>query len=79
MSRIGRAPIAVPNGVTITINGNNITAKGPKGTIERDVHPEIAVVQEDGQLLVTRPSDQGRHRALHGLTRALLNNAVVGV
>ena len=79
MSRIGRAPIAVPKGVTITINGNNITAKGPKGTIERDVHPEISIVQEDGQLLVTRPSDQSRHRALHGLTRALLNNAVVGV
>ncbi len=79
MSRIGRAPIAVPQGVTITIDGSKVTAKGPKGTIEREVHSEISVVQEDGQLLVTRPSDQNRHRALHGLTRALLNNAVVGV
>ena len=79
MSRIGRAPIAIPKGVTITINDNKFTAKGPKGTIEREVHPEIGVAQEDGQLLVTRPSDQSRHRALHGLTRALLNNAVVGV
>lgn len=79
MSRVGRAPIAIPKGVTITINGNNVTAKGPKGTLEREVHPEISVVQEDGNLVVSRPSDQGKHRALHGLTRALLNNAVVGV
>lgn len=79
MSRVGRAPIAIPKGVTITINDGQFTAKGPKGTIEREVHPEISVAQEDGQLLVTRPSDQTRHRALHGLTRALLNNAVVGV
>lgn len=79
MSRVGRAPITVPKGVTITINESRITVKGPKGAIERDVHPEITVTQRDGQLLVTRPSDQSRHRALHGLTRALLNNAVVGV
>ena len=79
MSRVGRAPIAVPAGVTITINDGKVTAQGPKGTIEREIHPEITVVQEDGQLVVTRPSDQNRHRALHGLTRALLNNAVVGV
>ena len=78
MSRVGRAPIPVPKGVTITINESKITVKGPKGTIERDVHPEISVVEEGGQLLVSRPSDQTRHRALHGLTRALLNNAVVG-
>lgn len=79
MSRVGRAPIPVPQGVTITINDGKLTAKGPKGTIEREVHPEITVAQEDGQLVVTRPSDQNRHRALHGLTRALVNNAVVGV
>lgn len=79
MSRVGRAPIAIPKGVTITIADGKVTAKGPKGTIEREVHPEITVAQDDGQLVVSRPTDQGRHRALHGLTRALLNNAVVGV
>jgi large subunit ribosomal protein L6 len=79
MSRVGRAPIAIPKGVTITINDGKVTVKGPKGTIEREVHSEIGVAQEDGQIVVTRPSDQSRHRALHGLTRALLNNAVVGV
>ena len=79
MSRVGRAPITIPQGVTININEGKVTAKGPKGTIEREVHPEITVAQADGQLVVTRPSDQSRHRALHGLTRALLNNAVVGV
>lgn len=78
MSRIGRAPITVPSGVTIQINGQQITVKGPKGTIQREVHPEIGVAQEDGHLVVSRPSDSTQHKSLHGLTRALLNNAVVG-
>lgn len=78
MSRIGKAPIAIPAGVDITIGNNTLTAKGPKGTVEAAVHPEITVVREDGQLIVTRPSDGQRHRSLHGLTRALVNNAVVG-
>src|SRR5438093_1898922 len=79
MSRVGRMPIVVPKGVTIKIDNGTVEAKGPKGAILTPVHPEISVSQEDGQLVVTRPSDASRHRALHGLTRALLNNAVVGV
>jgi large subunit ribosomal protein L6 len=79
MSRVGRSPIAVPKGVTIEIKDGKAEVKGPKGTVTAMVHPEITVSQEDGQLLVNRPSDVSRHRALHGLTRALLNNAVVGV
>jgi large subunit ribosomal protein L6 len=79
MSRVGRAPITVPKGVTIEINDGLAAVKGPKGSVTAPIHPEISVQQEDGQLLVTRPSDVSRHRALHGLTRALLNNAVVGV
>ncbi|MBV9468302.1 MAG: 50S ribosomal protein L6 [Abitibacteriaceae bacterium] len=78
MSRVGRSPIAVPSGVTIQINGQEITVKGPKGTISRAVHPEMNISQEDGHLVVSRPSDSTQHKALHGLTRALVNNAVVG-
>ena len=79
MSRVGRAPITIPKGVTIDIQNGTATVKGPKGTVTTAVHPEISVQQEDGTLQVVRPSDVSRHRALHGLTRALLNNAVVGV
>lgn len=78
MSRIGRAPIVVPKGVTITINEGEIVVKGSKGTITTPVNPEMQISQEDGQLVVSRPSDSTRHKSLHGLTRALLNNAVVG-
>lgn len=79
MSRVGRAPITIPKGVSVEINNGTATVKGPKGSVTAPVHPEVSVSQEDGVLTVTRPSDQSRHRALHGLTRALLNNAVVGV
>lgn len=79
MSRIGKKPIPVPKGVTVTIAGNDITVKGPKGTIQRLLHPDMQIKQEDGLLLVERPTDMRHHRALHGLTRALLNNMVVGV
>ena len=80
MSRIGKAPIAIPSGVTITVSDANvITVKGPKGELHQAVDSDITVAQEDGQLLVQRPSDQKRHKALHGLYRALLNNMVVGV
>lgn len=79
MSRVGRAPVAIPNGVTIQLSDRLITVKGPKGTIGTPVPADIKVAQEDGHLVVSRPSDSGQHRALHGLTRALLNNAVVGV
>ncbi|HET9521900.1 MAG TPA: 50S ribosomal protein L6 [Candidatus Limnocylindrales bacterium] len=79
MSRIGRLPIAVPSGVDVTIDGRHLTVKGPKGTLSRDLHPDITVSREDDQLVVTRPTEQKTHRQLHGLTRTLVNNMVVGV
>jgi large subunit ribosomal protein L6 len=79
MSRIGRLPVDVPNGVTIEINKNSVKVKGPKGQLSRDFPPEIDLKQENGQIIVTRNSDHRTHRAKHGLTRALLNNMVVGV
>lgn len=79
MSRIGKMPITIPNGVTITINNNAVVVKGPKGALSRDFPPEINLKQEDGQVLVTRNSDHRTHRAKHGLTRSLLNNMVAGV
>ena len=79
MSRIGRLPITVPAGVDVTIDGRNVTVKGPKGTLSRSLHPDIAVTQEDGSIVVTRPTEQKTHKQLHGLTRTLVNNMVVGV
>lgn len=80
MSRIGKKPIEVPKGVTVTIApGNLVTVKGPKGTLSRQLPPEMTITQEDGVVRVVRPSDEKRHKALHGLTRSLLNNMVVGV
>ena len=80
MSRIGKAPIAIPAGVTITVSDKNlVTVKGPKGELTQQVDQDIAVAQEDGQLLVKRPTEQKRHKALHGLYRSLLNNMVIGV
>ncbi|MDN5284070.1 MAG: ribosomal protein [Mucilaginibacter sp.] len=80
MSRVGKAPIALPAGVTITVSAENVvTVKGPKGELQQAVDSDITIAQEDGQLLVQRPSEQKRHKALHGLYRALLNNMVVGV
>ncbi|MCC7532783.1 MAG: 50S ribosomal protein L6 [Bacteroidia bacterium] len=80
MSRIGKAPIKLPSGVEVKIsNGNLVTIKGPKGELSQQVDVEIKVSVENGEILVTRPTDQKRHRALHGLYRALLNNIVVGV
>jgi large subunit ribosomal protein L6 len=79
MSRIGKAPITVPNGVTVTIDGNNIRVKGPRGELSRTVPAAITVSQENGVVSVTRPSDENEHRALHGLTRSLVNNMVEGV
>ena len=72
-------PIALPKGVEVRIDGNTVTVKGPKGELARDILPEIDVSQEDGQLIVTRPTDQQRHRAMHGLTRTLVDNMVRGV
>ncbi len=79
MSRIGRAPIPVPAGVTIEVNDRHVKVTGPKGTLERDMPRDITIRQDDGQVLVERPDDERHHRALHGLTRSLVNNMVVGV
>ena len=80
MSRIGRAPIAVPAGVEIKIEDNNVvTVKGPKGTLTQQLHPNMTIAREGDELHVTRPNDLKENRALHGLTRTLLNNMVVGV
>jgi len=79
MSRIGQAPIAVPSGVDVKIEGRVVTVKGPKGELTRTVPATISVQQVDGQLLVARPDDERDNRALHGLTRSLVNNMVVGV
>ncbi|MFO7664173.1 MAG: 50S ribosomal protein L6 [Chloroflexota bacterium] len=79
MSRIGRAPIQVPAGVTVDIDGPTVAVKGPKGTLTRTLHPEMTIDLDDGVLRVTRPSDSRQHRSLHGLTRSLLNNMVTGV
>ncbi len=79
MSRIGRKPIDVPSGVEVKIDGHHITVKGPKGTLEQDFHKDINITMEGNVIEVTRPSDVKEHRALHGLTRTLLNNMIVGV
>ena len=80
MSRIGRMPIAIPAGVTVDIAENNkVTVKGPKGTLERVLAPEMEIKMEDGHVVVTRPNDLKRMKALHGLTRTLIHNMVVGV
>jgi large subunit ribosomal protein L6 len=79
MSRIGKQPVAVPAGVTITLDGAALTVKGPKGELSRTFHPELALAYENGQITVTRPSDEPRHKALHGLTRSLIANMVEGV
>ena len=79
MSRIGRKPIQVPSGVEVKIDGHHITVKGPKGTLENDIHRDITVSLNNGVIEVTRPSDDKAHRSLHGLTRSLVNNMVTGV
>ena len=72
-------PVPVPAGVEVTIAGRDVTVTGPKGTLHRRLHPDIAVSQEDGSIVVTRPTEQKTHKQLHGLTRTLVNNMVVGV
>ena len=79
MSRIGKQPIPVPDGVEITIEPELVKVKGPKGELEERVSRDIGVEQEDGEIVVTRPTDRGEHRALHGLTRSLIANMVEGV
>ncbi|MFM9377439.1 50S ribosomal protein L6 [Gordonia sp. VNK21] len=79
MSRIGKNPIAIPAGVDVTVDGQDVKVKGPKGELSLTVTEPIAVAKEDGTIVVTRPNDERRNRALHGLNRSLVNNLVVGV
>jgi large subunit ribosomal protein L6 len=79
MSRIGRLPVAVPSGVNVTIDGSAVTVKGPKGQLSRVFHPDMAIARSGDELVVERPTDEDAHRALHGLSRALLANMVTGV
>ncbi|HYH78218.1 MAG TPA: 50S ribosomal protein L6 [Longimicrobium sp.] len=79
MSRIGRRPITIPSGVDITLDGNLVSVKGPKGELSRRLHKDVIVRREDGEILVERPSEQAEHRALHGLSRTLVANMVEGV
>ena len=79
MSRIGRRPVVVPKGITVTQNGQTLTVKGPKGELVRTFHAEMKIAIQGDQVLVTRPSEEPKHKALHGLTRSLLQNMVDGV
>jgi len=79
MSRIGRQPITLPEGVQVAIDGDRVQVNGPRGELEEQIHADMSVEQGDGELLVKRPSDRGDHRALHGLTRSLIANMVQGV
>src|SRR5689334_12330281 len=79
MSRIGKKPITIPSGVEVSITRGSVTVKGPKGELSERISPEITVAQDDGTLTVSRPTDRGPHRALHGLTRSLVANMVTGV
>lgn len=79
MSRIGKAPIVIPAGVTVQVKDNVVTVKGPKGELSQEINPDITVNVEDGYVVLTRPSDERTHRAMHGLYRALVHNMVVGV
>jgi len=79
MSRIGKRPIAIPAGVEVTLDGQDVRVKGPRGTLSRRLHKDVIVRREDGQIVVERPSDQPEHRSLHGLSRTLVANMVEGV
>ena len=79
MSRIGKRPVPLPKGVTVSVAGREVTVKGPKGELKRLVHPELTVTADEQQVAVGRPSDETRHKALHGLTRTLIRNMVQGV
>ncbi|MGH8907761.1 MAG: 50S ribosomal protein L6 [Egibacteraceae bacterium] len=79
MSRIGRSPVPIPTGVAITIEGQTLRVRGPRGELEQAIHPDITVTVDGGQIRVTRPDDEREHRALHGLFRSLIANMVVGV
>jgi large subunit ribosomal protein L6 len=79
MSRIGRKPVVLPNGVTLQVEENTVAVKGPRGELRRTLHPEMQLALADNRFTITRPSDEKRHKALHGLTRTLVQNMVDGV
>jgi len=79
MSRIGRMPVAVPKGVNVTVNGNTVTIKGPKGTLTKEFHKDMKIELDNDVITIKRPSDDKLHKSLHGLTRSLVNNMVIGV
>ena len=79
MSRIGRKPIAIPAGVEVAIDGHTVTVKGPKGTLTETFHPDMQIAVEEGNVVVTRPSEDKMHKSLHGLTRTLVSNMITGV
>jgi large subunit ribosomal protein L6 len=79
MSRIGKKPVSVPGGVTVTIDGRHVLVKGPRGELSRTFHPEMGLALEDNAITVSRPSDEPRHKALHGLSRTLMANMIEGV
>ncbi|MEO6570240.1 MAG: 50S ribosomal protein L6 [Ilumatobacteraceae bacterium] len=79
MSRIGKAPVTLPSGVDVTVTGGVVTVTGPKGTLSRQIPGDIQITQDDGALNFTRPNDERKNKALHGLTRSLVNNMVIGV
>src|SRR6266513_261563 len=79
MSRIGRQPISIPDGVDVSVEGSHVAVKGPRGALQRTFHPDMRIVEDDGTLRVERPSDERTHRSLHGLTRTLIANMVEGV
>ena len=79
MSRIGNAPIAIPSGVTVDVKGGSVNVKGPKGELSQNIGADITAKVDDGQVVVERPTEQKRHKALHGLYRSLINNMVIGV
>lgn len=79
MSRIGKVPVKIPAGVDVKIEGNSVTVKGPKGTLQKEFHKDMTIKSEDGFVTVTRPSDEKIHKSLHGLTRTLISNMVEGV
>ena len=79
MSRIGKQPVPVPNGVTVKVDGQSISVKGPKGELSRTIHRDMKIVLENNEVTVSRPSDEDMHKALHGLTRTLIANMMEGV
>ena len=79
MSRIGKLPVKVPKNVTVTADGQTVTVKGPRGELKKTFHPDLTIKVENGDVVVTRPSDENQHKALHGLTRTLIANMVEGV